>query len=178
MRRAVRTLRWCVETCCLPRSKTASAPGDWLSRLMAGLCPYRRFVGVLSRALLAGLPAHLSPTPSASQSSLHQLTCEPRSERRGTAAFRRYGLVSGIDQVTIVVGYTPAATTAGADTIEKIGSEAVKQRYVATSLGRNNCCAISSARRRPITRPWCCALRARVSNTIQTAVGHGVSLAT
>ena len=61
--------------------------------------------------------------------------CEPRSERRGTAAFRRYGLVSGIDQVTIVVGYTPAATTAGADTIEKIGSEAVNSGTSRPRLG-------------------------------------------
>jgi len=38
-----------------------------------------------------------------------------------TAAFRRYGLVSGIDQVTIVVGYR-RLDTAGADTMKKLAA--------------------------------------------------------
>src|SRR2546421_539309 len=50
------------------------------------------------------------------------------------------------------------------------------QRYVATSLGRNNCCAISSARRRPMTRPWCCALRARVTVGVRVVGRSAVAL--
>src|SRR5213595_598418 len=80
-RRAVRTLRWCVRNVLPSALETASAPGDWLSRLNGWPMPspYRRFVAVLSDAnarlgadvdrysfivvdlhhlLLAGLPAH------------------------------------------------------------------------------------------------------------------------
>src|SRR6266568_5906934 len=80
-RRAVRTLRWCVRNVLPSALETASAPGDWLSRLVGwpNALPYRRFVDVLTDAnarlgvdvdrysfivvdlhhlLLAGLPAH------------------------------------------------------------------------------------------------------------------------
>src|SRR5437764_15043734 len=79
-RRVVRTLRWRVRNVLPSALETASAPGDWLSRLNGWpALPCRRFVGVLTDAnarlgadvdrysfivvdlhhlLLAGLPAH------------------------------------------------------------------------------------------------------------------------
>src|SRR5256884_8293490 len=93
-RRAVRTLRWCVRNVLPSALETASAPGDWLSRLNGWPMPfpYRRFVAVLADAnarlgadvdrysfivvdlhhlLLAGLPAHFeSYMPSQAVGSL------------------------------------------------------------------------------------------------------------
>src|SRR5262249_16378297 len=48
----------------------------------------------LSEAYFAATFLSSNPTTSASQSSLHRLTWEPRSKRHATAAFRVYGLVS------------------------------------------------------------------------------------